>query len=349
LLKADDADVANSAGMERAAFAGIRVRDLADKRSLWEPALGDLGRRGHSHRAPAATRCPARISPMRLEHQQKAITLDLRSPDWAAPVRLPGAKSDVVIETFAPGTLSAWGIGYETMKEAQSRNHPDLGDALRSDRTLRKIPRHRSHSVGGWRALVARRLSGDRTGGRRGRQGYLGRPSSAPSPPSRRSWSARGTNHGNGSTSPVRNASPSRSKTPSRNGILSGHNPPAHRDQATRGRHRRLSVSGRLYQHCGGAARHPKAFKTLVGWIRESGAPGSDELLDQCWQDFKFRQSPEGISRFAEISPGFAPRAAKQELYGKARRADATRPSMRWPTSSNDPQLRAAGLFPRPA
>ncbi len=50
---------------------------------------------------------------------KKSITLDLGCADGH---RLFGdlvAKSDVVIETFDPGTLSGWGIGYAQMK---SRN-----------------------------------------------------------------------------------------------------------------------------------------------------------------------------------------------------------------------------------
>src|SRR6202035_2377756 len=64
-----------------------------------------------------------------------------------------------------------------------------------------------------------------------------------------------------------------------------------------------------------------KAFRTLVQWIAESGTPGGEELLDARWQDFKFRQSPEGIARFAEIFGAFCASRSKQELYreGQAR------------------------------
>jgi benzylsuccinate CoA-transferase BbsE subunit len=44
-------------------------------------------------------------------------------------------------------------------------------------------------------------------------------------------------------------------------------------------------------------------------------------LLEPQWQDFKFRQSREGIARFAEIFGAFCRTRGKQELYreGQAR------------------------------
>jgi benzylsuccinate CoA-transferase BbsE subunit len=44
-------------------------------------------------------------------------------------------------------------------------------------------------------------------------------------------------------------------------------------------------------------------------------------LLEPQWQDFKYRQSPEGIARFAEIFGAFCRTRGKQKLYreGQAR------------------------------
>jgi benzylsuccinate CoA-transferase BbsE subunit len=64
-----------------------------------------------------------------------------------------------------------------------------------------------------------------------------------------------------------------------------------------------------------------KAFVTLTKWIAASDVPGAQSLLEPRWQDFKFRQSGEGIARFAEIFGAFCSSRGKQELYreGQAR------------------------------
>ena len=63
------------------------------------------------------------------------------------------------------------------------------------------------------------------------------------------------------------------------------------------------------------------AFVTLTQWVAASEVPGGASLLEPQWQDFKFRQSPEGIARFAEIFGAFCRTRGKQELYreGQAR------------------------------
>jgi benzylsuccinate CoA-transferase BbsE subunit len=63
------------------------------------------------------------------------------------------------------------------------------------------------------------------------------------------------------------------------------------------------------------------AFVTLTQWVAASEVPGAASLLEPQWQDFKFRQSREGIERFAEIFGAFCRTRAKQELYreGQAR------------------------------
>ena len=42
-----------------------------------------------------------------------------------------------------------------------------------------------------------------------------------------------------------------------------------------------------------------KAFVALTQWVAESDTPGGAALLEPQWRDFKFRQSPDGIARFA--------------------------------------------------
>jgi benzylsuccinate CoA-transferase BbsE subunit len=63
------------------------------------------------------------------------------------------------------------------------------------------------------------------------------------------------------------------------------------------------------------------AFVTLTQWVAASEVPGGASLLEPQWQDFKFRQSREGIARFAEIFGAFCRTRSKHELYreGQAR------------------------------
>jgi benzylsuccinate CoA-transferase BbsE subunit len=64
-----------------------------------------------------------------------------------------------------------------------------------------------------------------------------------------------------------------------------------------------------------------KAFVAVTQWIAASEAPGAASLLEPQWQDFKYRQSGDGIARFAEIFGAFCRTRGKQELYreGQAR------------------------------
>jgi len=64
-----------------------------------------------------------------------------------------------------------------------------------------------------------------------------------------------------------------------------------------------------------------KAFVALTQWIAGSELPDGASLLEPQWQDFKYRQSREGIERFAEIFGAFCRSRGKQQLYreGQAR------------------------------
>jgi crotonobetainyl-CoA:carnitine CoA-transferase CaiB-like acyl-CoA transferase len=47
---------------------------------------------------------------------KKSITLDLRTPKGQELLKRLVALSDVVVENFQPGTLEAWGLGYDTLR-----------------------------------------------------------------------------------------------------------------------------------------------------------------------------------------------------------------------------------------
>lgn len=48
---------------------------------------------------------------------KRSVALDLREPDGQAIARRLIADADVLIENFRPGTLEAWGLGYEALAE----------------------------------------------------------------------------------------------------------------------------------------------------------------------------------------------------------------------------------------
>lgn len=53
---------------------------------------------------------------------KRSIAIDLRLPEGQDIARTLIARADVLVENFRPGTLEAWGLGYETL----SRDNPGL-------------------------------------------------------------------------------------------------------------------------------------------------------------------------------------------------------------------------------
>jgi benzylsuccinate CoA-transferase BbsE subunit len=89
-----------------------------------------------------------------------------------------------------------------------------------------------------------------------------------------------------------------------------------------------------------------KAFVALTQWIAASDVPGSAALLEPQWRDFKFRQSPDGVARFAEIFGAFCRTRGKEELYreGQARHI-AIAPVNTIADVVRDAQLKASSYF----
>jgi benzylsuccinate CoA-transferase BbsE subunit len=89
-----------------------------------------------------------------------------------------------------------------------------------------------------------------------------------------------------------------------------------------------------------------KAFVALTEWVAESDTPGGAALLEPQWRDFKFRQSPDGIARFAHIFGEFCRTRGKHQLYreGQARQI-AIAPVNTVADVLQDPQLAANGYF----
>ncbi|HEX7200242.1 MAG TPA: CoA transferase, partial [Dongiaceae bacterium] len=124
-----------SAAPTRAALAGIRVLDLADNAVAYASRLlADLGAeviRVEPPSGSALRQAPPLVQTadgtVSCAHafwnaNKKSVTLDLGSAEGARLFSDLAARCDVVIETFTPGALAAWGVGYERLKA----RHPGI-------------------------------------------------------------------------------------------------------------------------------------------------------------------------------------------------------------------------------
>src|SRR3984957_11215311 len=349
----------HSPATDRAALAGIRVLDLADNAVAYAGRLlADLGAevirieppRGDGMRRAAALAVSqgalASCADAFWNVNKKSITLDLGSTDGQ---RLFGdlvAKSDVVIETFDPGTLSGWGIGYAQMK----RRNPGIilvsvtpygqtGPCAKFHATdLTLLAAGGLLSLGGYPETGPVAVAGQ--------QGYLAAAIFGAVASLKALLEREGTNHGQWLDVSGQECIAFALEDAIPEWYLS------HSIRRRTGDQAREAGTGVYPCHDGyvsmvaGRLGTAKAFKTLVQWIADSGTPGGDELLDERWQDFKFRQSPHGIAPFAEIFGAFCASRSKQELYseGQARQI-AIAPVNTVADIVADPQLRANGYF----
>ena len=114
---------------------GFRVLDLADEKgSACTRYFADLGADVIKVEPPGGH--PTRARPPFAHSQQhperslyflhynankRSITLNLDSPDGQSLFRRLAATADVVVETFAPGTMASWGLDYPTLAAIQPR------------------------------------------------------------------------------------------------------------------------------------------------------------------------------------------------------------------------------------
>ncbi len=96
-------------------FCGRMLADFGAEVIKVEPSEGDpvrtMGQQHNGHSLYAAS----------IFRNKKLISIDLRRPEGHALVRELAAKSDVVVENFKPGTLEAWGIGWEQLSQINPR------------------------------------------------------------------------------------------------------------------------------------------------------------------------------------------------------------------------------------
>lgn len=80
------------------------------------PRVGDATRRFGT-----MTDCGDSLPWLSESRNKRCITLDLRKPDGAALLKRLVAESDVLVENFQPGTMEAWGLGWEVLSAVNPR------------------------------------------------------------------------------------------------------------------------------------------------------------------------------------------------------------------------------------
>ena len=88
------------------------LRDFgADVIKIEDPAAGDYARQWQPAHAGQS------IGFARLNSGKRSVGVDLRQPRGRDVVRRLAAGADVVVESFRPGRLESWGLGYEALSE----------------------------------------------------------------------------------------------------------------------------------------------------------------------------------------------------------------------------------------
>jgi benzylsuccinate CoA-transferase BbsE subunit len=335
-----------------AALAGIRVLDLADNAVAYASRLlADLGAEVIRVAPPHGKAAPTEDEAARCAHafwnaNKKAIALDLGCADGRRLFGELVARSDVVIETFAPGTLAAWGIGYEVMKERNPgiilvsvTPYGQTGPCAKFRATdLTLLAAGGLLSLGGYPEIGPVAVAGE--------QGFLAAAIFGAVAALKALLEREGTNHGQWLDVSGQESIAFALEDAIPEWYLNGSIRRRTGDQAREAGTGVYPCQDGHISMVAGRLGTAKAFKTLVQWIADSGTPGGEMLLDERWQDFKFRQSPEGIARFAEIFGAFCATRGKQELYreGQARQI-AIAPVNTVADIVADDQLRANGFF----
>ena len=97
-------------------FATVMLADMgAEVLKIEEPRGGDFGRR--------MLREPDGFSAFfeALDRGKKSVCIDLRKPEGRQLALRLGATCDVVVQNFRPGTMEAWGLGYDDFRSLNPR------------------------------------------------------------------------------------------------------------------------------------------------------------------------------------------------------------------------------------
>src|SRR5690606_22654105 len=102
-------------------FAARLLGDFgADVIKVEKPGSGDFGR----YLAPLKEDAPEKEQSLLFQYlnwNKRSIAVDLRAPENLGLLRSLVEDSDIVIESFRPGTLAGWGLGAEKMLEWNPR------------------------------------------------------------------------------------------------------------------------------------------------------------------------------------------------------------------------------------
>lgn len=102
--------------MYAAPTAGRMLRDFgADVLKVEDPAVGDTARQWQPQHEGLS------IGFARLNAGKRSVALDLRSDEGRETVKRLVAEVDVVLESFRPGRMEKWGLGYEDLRLANER------------------------------------------------------------------------------------------------------------------------------------------------------------------------------------------------------------------------------------
>ena len=85
---------------------------------------------------------------MAMNRNKRGIALNLKLPAAQEALKRMAARADVVTENYRQGTMEKLGVGYESLRENQSRDHLLLHLRLRPHRPLRRQGRLRPHRAG---------------------------------------------------------------------------------------------------------------------------------------------------------------------------------------------------------
>ncbi|HVM98217.1 MAG TPA: CoA transferase [Candidatus Acidoferrales bacterium] len=112
----DDVRIVDLTRVVAGPYATMLLADMgAEIIKIELPGRGDDGRYGY----PTIEGVP--LAYLALNRNKKGITLDIRKPKGADLLRRLVADADVLIENFAAGTMSRWGLGYTELSGINPR------------------------------------------------------------------------------------------------------------------------------------------------------------------------------------------------------------------------------------
>ena len=352
-------DRPGNGGTGQGALSGVRVLDLATNAVAYASRLlADLGAEVIRIEPPGGGAL-RRAAPLRALNgsevscthafwnaNKKSVTLDLEHQDGRKLFGDLVAKSDIIIETFAPGTMAGWGLGYEEMKRrntgiilvsvtAYGQNGPRASFRA-TDLTL--LAAGGLLSLGGYPETGPVAVPGE--------QGHLASAIFGAVAALKALLERESTNHGQWVDVSGQECIAFALEDAVPEWYL---NRNIRRRTGDKAREAGTGVYPCMDGHVSmvaGRLGTAKAFKTLCQWVAESGAPRGEELLEERWQDFKYRQSKEGIDRFEAIFGFFCASRSKQELYTEGQvRQIAIAPVNSVADVVANEQLRANGYF----